>query len=246
MTVEPLYAHTAGRVPGLAASFTPTGRRSAGSVLTDRQWLAARVADTSRRWAGAEGRVSGTLWWYSASSTLLGASLGVRLACGVWLDPDPARTAVYVDDHGMLLAARPERTLPGRTPGESDHDVARAGGAWHGALASIIESLARVSGAREPALWAVASDSLANRGLEAGRALGDQRRGRDVALALAEGIGVPLPAPRFVDVGGADRSRLVCRRNSCCLIDQTGLADRCASCPRRHPDERARILGRPR
>ena len=42
-----------------------------GSVLTDPRWLARRVENTGRRWNHGDPRVNGTLWWYSASSTLV-------------------------------------------------------------------------------------------------------------------------------------------------------------------------------
>ncbi len=31
-------------------------------LMTDPQWLAARVADTAERWGSADSRVNGTLW----------------------------------------------------------------------------------------------------------------------------------------------------------------------------------------
>lgn len=240
MTVEQLFALTARRAPALAVPFAPSGTEHRGSSLADPQWLAARVTDTARRWGGADDRVSGTLWWYSASSVLIGAALGVRLATGFWLDPDPACATVYVDGHGMLLATRPSGIV--REGGATE----QVGGAWRRALTSIVDPLAQVSGAGRASLWAIASDSLANRALEVGRVLGDPAAGREVALVLAESVGSALPAPRFVEVGGSAGLRLFCRRNSCCLIDQTGLAERCVSCPRRHPDDRARLLGWPR
>ncbi len=56
-------------------------------LMTDPQWLAARVADTAERWGSADSRVNGTLWWYSASSTLTGIPIGTGMVTGFAADP---------------------------------------------------------------------------------------------------------------------------------------------------------------
>ena len=91
---------------------------------------------------------------------------------------------------------------------------------------------------RERPLWAIATDSLANRLLAVGRALGDVPRATALAGPLAAAIGAPLPAPRYVDV----RGRPGTRRASCCLLYRVPGEPLCTSCPRRPPAERRILL----
>ena len=94
--------------------------------------------------------------------------------------------------------------------------------------------LASASGASPRALWAIATDSLANRVLWAGGA-------ESVARMVAAAVGPELPVPRYVEVSG----RLVVRRASCCLIYQAPGMEKCTSCPRQTPAERLRRLTLP-
>ena len=93
---------------------------------------------------------------------------------------------------------------------------------------------------RERPLWAIATDSLANQLLTLGRALGNVAAVTALAAPLAAAIGPPLPAPRYVDVGG---SRFT-RRASCCLLVEVPGQAMCTSCPRRPPAERRALLER--
>ena len=92
--------------------------------------------------------------------------------------------------------------------------------------ATVITELAEVSGASVPALWAIASDALAKNLLEAGR------------MDDAEQVQPPLLKPRFVQVAG----RWFVKRQSCCLIYETGQSGLCLSCPKHPPAERERLL----
>jgi hypothetical protein len=92
---------------------------------------------------------------------------------------------------------------------------------------------------RERPLWAIATDSLANRLLALGRALGDVPRVTGLAAPLAAAVSPQLPAPRYVDVAGARFTR----RTSCCLLYRVPHEPMCTSCPRRPPAERAILLG---
>jgi hypothetical protein len=94
-------------------------------------------------------------------------------------------------------------------------------------LSLSIEAVSRCSGAPERALWAIATDSLANQILWSSHTPTDAER-------LATSIGPVLPVPRYMNVSG----RLVVRRASCCLIYQSPGTDKCVSCPRQTPDER--------
>ena len=197
-----------------------------GAVLTDPRWLARRVEDTGRRWNHDDPRVNGTLWWYSASSTLVAAPLAMLLATGRAPDPRPGRLSVSLQPNGYLRSARSDRLLP---------SVAAFADALVEAHSGVIDALAEVSGAAPRALWAIATDSIANRALEAGRAAGDEDRGGGLARAVCR---PPLLPARYVDVEGPGRTRRFVRRGSCCLIYVATDGGKCASCPRRAPDDR--------
>lgn len=218
------------RVSGPLGEFARTIVHSSpvlpGSVLTDPRWLARRVEDTGRRWSHGDARVNGTLWWYSASSSLVAAPLTMLLVSGVAPDPRPARLTVSLQPNGYLEAARSGRLL---TSAEQFAD------ALVEAHAEVITALAAVSGTAPRALWAIASDSVANRALEAGQAVDDPDRGVELAQAV---VRPPLLSARYVDVNGPARMRRFVRRSSCCLIYVATDGDKCVNCPRRAPDDR--------
>ena len=203
-----------------------------GSVLTDPRWLARRVKNTGRRWNHGDPRVNGTLWWYSASSTLVAAPLVMLLAIGRVPDPRPQRLSVSLQPNGYLHSALSEHLLP---------STAAYADALLEAHGEVIAALAEVSGAAPRALWAIATDSIANRALEAGRAAGDPNRGSELAHAVCR---PPLLPARYIDVEGPERTRRFVRRSSCCLIYLATDGGMCASCPRRAPEARRAELVR--
>ncbi|MFD1813987.1 hypothetical protein [Rhodococcus gannanensis] len=219
---------------------------SPGAVLAQPAWLAQRVADTARYWRLDDDRVAATLWWYSASSVVV-TGIGDLLTTGTAPNTDLDEATVEIAPDGRLLDFRSAGRL---------RDVDDIADALRDTLAAIVDPLATLSGATPRALWAVASDSLANRCLNAGSAA--------LASGLATRIGEPLPVPRFVDVGrdctDADTSapvppgrRRVVRRSSCCLIYRSPVVAapgdpdaaaraKCVSCPRQRPEVRAARL----
>lgn len=98
-----------------------------------------------------------------------------------------------------------------------------------GLVETCVAAVAAASGASARALWAIASDSLANRVLWAGG-------GEAEAVALA--VDDRFPAPRIVEVAG----QRVVRRASCCLVYESPGQQKCVSCPRQRPDDRLRRL----
>lgn len=206
-----------------------------GSVLTDPRWLAERVADTGRRWDHPDPRVNGTLWWYSASSSLVAAPLTMLLTAGVAPDPRPSRLSISLQPNGYLKAARSDRLLDAVDHGA----VEEFADALRSAHSEVIAALAEVSGAAPRALWAIATDSIGNRALEAGRAVGDVDRGPELARTVCR---PPLLPVRYVDVEGPERTRRFVRRSSCCLIYVATGGDKCVSCPRRTPQDRREQL----
>ncbi len=102
----------------------------------------------------------------------------------------------------------------------------------------MVDAVAAAGGMRPRPLWAIAADSLANRLLALGRALGEEHRVTALAAPLAAAVGPPLPAPRYVDVAGVRFTRRV----SCCLLYRLPPEPLCTSCPRRPAAERAVLL----
>ena len=255
--VASAYAGVAGPLGEFARTIDLGSEVLPGAALTDPEWLAERVADTGRRWDHDDPRVNGTLWWYSASSSLVVAPLTMLLTADVAPDPRPDRLTISLQPNGYLRAARSDRLLgPGGsagagTAGVGSAGVGSAGAGRAGAVAAFAEALAEahaaviaalavVSGAAPRALWAIASDSIGNRALEAGRAVGDPDRGVELARAVCA---APLLPPRYIDVAGPVRSRTFVRRSSCCLIYAATDGDKCVSCPRRTPaDRHAQLL----
>lgn len=204
-----------------------------GNMLTDRRWLARRLEDTGRRWSHGDARVNGTLWWYSASSSLVAAPLTMLLTTGIAPDPRPERLTISLQSNGYLKAARSDRMLP------STEAFAEALRRSHD---EVITALAEVSGAAPRALWAIATDSIGNRALEAGRTVGAPGRGVELARAVCR---PPLLPVRYLDVEGPEHTRRFVRRSSCCLIYVATSGDKCISCPRRSPEDRhAELLRR--
>jgi hypothetical protein len=178
-------------------------------MIADPGWLGAQLDAAGRRYRLADRPALGVLWWYSASSVLLGLAVAER-------DPGLEHVTLLAAPDGRLLDARSDRALSGP---------------FGAALSVPIEAVARATGARQRALWAIATDSLANRVLWAGGSPGDASR-------LAARAGPELPDPRYVTVSG----RLVVRRASCCLIYLAPGEAKCVSCPRQTPEERFRRL----
>jgi ferric iron reductase protein FhuF len=216
------------RVPGAAALGLVAPLTAAlvpATSLADAEWTSEVLARRARRLGTRDRRVLATVWWYSASSVLITPALA-GLATGVPLSARLADISLSVAVDGLPIAAT------ARAPGGD------LGSDLRTTLAAAIDAVAEAGRLRPRPLWAIATDSIAGRLLDLGRALGDVPAGTALAGPLAGAVGAPLPAPRYVDVG---RARFV-RRVSCCLIDRTPHGSLCTSCPRRPPDERQALL----
>jgi ferric iron reductase protein FhuF len=218
----------AARVPGAAALgllVPPSAVPVPAVALADAGWTGA-VLDERARLAGTDDRrVLATVWWYSVSSVLLTPALA-GLVTGVPLSGRLADTALSFLPGGVPVAAvssAPGRDLPGEL---------------RGSLTAVVAAVADAGRMRERPLWAIATDSIANRLLALGRASGDVPRATALAAAVATAIGPPLPVPRYVDVAGARFTR----RASCCLLYRVPHEPLCVSCPRRPPGERSILL----
>ena len=235
-----VYELTARRVPMIADQIAhPVAASFPAALLTDPGWLADRVADTAARWGSDDPRVNGTLWWYSASSTLTGIPIATALVTGVAAHPGLGDAVAFLRDDGYLGGITASSGLP-VTEGLSELAAEMAA-----ALTPIVDALAAASGVRHAAMWAIATDSIANRALDAGTACGDRVRGSIFARGLVDALrhaGVVLPDPRFVDVGAGTLSSRFTQRASCCLIYETPGSGKCVSCPRRPAEDRLRGL----
>lgn len=226
------------------------------SLLADAEWVRARVGGAAKLYGCARPEVLGTIWWYSLSSVLVAPA--VESLVSWWpgdtepvdrhptnanpasvstdrrgkLAPDAARHPSLADPSleameldlvadGRFLGARSTRPLSG--------GLRELGAALAGALGTAIATISAVTGARERALGAIATDSIGNRLLWTP----DPERAMALAEPLVAAIGLDLPKPRFVHVG---RTPAV-RRASCCLIYEVG-NPKCVSCPRQTPAER--------
>ncbi|WP_104526549.1 (2Fe-2S)-binding protein [Blastococcus saxobsidens] len=225
----PEQTAVAGRIPGAGALglLVPAGTRVVpAAVLADPGWTAELLAARARVQRTTDRRVLATVWWYSVSSALLTPALA-GLVAGI---PLSARLA----DLSVSL-------LPGLQPIAA---VAAGGGSrdladdLRGSIGAVTAAVAEAGRMRERPLWAIATDTVANRLLALGEAVGDVERATGLAAPLVSAVGPPLPAPRYEDVAG----RRFVRRSSCCLVDRTAGMPTCASCPQRPPEERRALL----
>lgn len=207
--------------------------RVRATVLADPAWLATDLERAQRMYGRVGSRVLGTIRWYSASSVLVAPALEPFVHTGEVRDPSLAAVTLDMHPDGRYLDAHSDRVLGG--------GIERLAEALGTALDAAVTAAASASGAGVRPLWAIAADSVANRMLWAGSATADPERAMRLTHALAEAIGEPMPRPRFEFVG----QRPVVRRSSCCLIYEATLpgVEKCASCPRQPPQERARRLG---
>jgi hypothetical protein len=189
------------------------------TAITDPTWLAGALSATARRFRLDREPTAAVLWWYSASTVLLGPVAETFVRGGRPADPALRSLTLLLHADGRLLDASASSFVDRRTA-----PVRLAA-----MLEVCVSSVASASGASSRALWAIASDSLANRVLWAGG---------PTASAAALAADERLPAPRFVDVGG----HRVLRRSSCCLVYEAPGQQKCASCPRQRPEDRLRRL----
>ncbi|MGY1615253.1 (2Fe-2S)-binding protein [Geodermatophilus sp. SYSU D00691] len=226
--MTPPQADVAARLPGAAALglVAPPGAAAVPATrLADDAWTAEVLARRARTQGTADPRVLATVWWYSASAVLLTPSLA-GLLTGRPLSGRLEETTLHLLAGGLPVAA------VSAAPATDVAEELRA------ALAQAVAAVASAGGLRERPLWAIATDSIANRLLALGRAVGDVGAATSLAVHLGRAIGPPLPVPRYVDVGGA---RFV-RRVSCCLLYRVPHEPMCASCPHRPPAERQVLL----
>ncbi len=229
MTDDAAQALVAARVPGAAALglvAPPSTAAVPGVLLADPAWTAEVLTARAARQRTDDRRVQATVWWYSVSSVLLGPVLA-GLVSGVGLSARLADTTVHALAGHVPIAA----TTTGRSATHLVEDLRTT-------LDAVVAAVAEAGGMRARPLWAIATDSLANRLLAVGRAVGDVPAATALAGPLAAAIGSPLPPPRYVDVRGVRFTR----RASCCLLYRVPHEAMCTSCPHRDPASRQVLL----
>lgn len=203
------------------------------TVLGDINCL-AKFLDASRQdWRTVDDRVAATLWWFTTSSILCAPLVTTAMITGTIPDAVLARTRLHLDGRGRIAGAHVDAAVNG---------LPQAAESLRKSLVTVISGVCAVTGMRPAPLWAIATDSLANRALRVGRAIGSERSAEIFAVTLAGLIGRPFPVPRFEDVQPAEGKRVrFVRRASCCLICQLG-HQMCESCPRQSPELRQQRL----
>lgn len=213
--------------------------RASFERVQDVEWLEYQLDLQARRWPSVDRRVLATLWWYSVSQVFLTPTLASLFVTGSALSPRPADVELHCLPDGRILTARSTAVLRGPDVMES------VAAALRDSFGMAIPAVADAGATRERPLWALATDSLANRLLWLGRASGAVDHSTALAASLVQLIGSPMPAPRYVDVARpAPRAGTVrfVRRGSCCLVYLEQGEAKCASCPRMSPDSREALL----
>jgi len=231
----------AGLPPAERSYLIPVGRPIPVRLarVGDAEWLDTQIGLQTQRWPTVDRRVLATLWWYSVSQVMLTPTLASMFVTGQALSPLPVDVGLHCLPDGRILTAESTAVLHGGNP------VALVATAVRDTLEIAIPAIARAGANRQPPLWALATDSLANRLLWVGRACADVERATALAATLVNLIGAPMPAPRYVDIGRrpprTGQARFV-RRGSCCLIYLEPSEAKCASCPRLTPATRRELL----
>lgn len=239
-----VLADTVARLPGAGSGpllVAPEATAVPFTAVDDPAWLAQQLELRGQRWHTDDRRVLATLWWYSVSNWFQVPAIASLVATGRALSPLPEDVAVHWLPDSRVTGGTSSRVLDG------PDQVAAFATALRTALERVVPLVAVVGGMKERPLWAIASDSTANRFLWAGRAMGEAARATALAQQVAEAVGPPLPRVRWVDVvpvddDGEDRPDLgehrFLRRASCCLLYEAPGQGKCGSCPGRTPQER--------
>ncbi|MFE3192950.1 (2Fe-2S)-binding protein [Nocardia sp. NPDC059240] len=234
-----------------------------GTELLRPQWLAERIADMGISWGTANTRVSGTLWWCMAASSLVDPIVAAVASGQPAFDPalehislevrpDGGVERVIPEPHAYTVALAAGLIPPGPTPvdlADSPAEVVDSASAGvncghpepHSAACctttpigqALRHTLSRVI----PVVAEVSGAGVPSLWAIVADAIGN--RALDIGAAeagarLARDVAGRLPVPRFQDVGG----RTFVRRISCCLVFEVPGCEMCTSCPKRPAPER--------
>ncbi|MFT3855339.1 MAG: hypothetical protein QM733_21775 [Ilumatobacteraceae bacterium] len=195
----------------------------AATSIIDRAWLAEQIRLRGQRWGTDDRRVLTTLWWYSASSWVVGPTLtSVALGHDVLSAALDDLSLHWLPD-SRITGATSSRVLPG-SPG-----IATAVATLREMYDVVVPELAGIGGIGARPLWAMAADAIASRLAFIGRAIDDLDRVTALLEPLVDAIGAPLPLPRYTGRG----ETLEPKRLSCCLLYLAPQQTKCSFCPRR-------------
>lgn len=167
----------------------PGERLVPGVAMEDRTWLAQQLSLRGQLWSTDDRRVLVTLWWYSASVWTIGPTLTALALFDKVLSADPADLSRHWLPDSRVTGAYSSRLVPADVP------VRAAGQTIRHLYERVIPTLADLGGMRPRPLWAVAADSMANRLLWLGQAVGDVQRVTGLLDPLIDAVGQPLPPP---------------------------------------------------
>lgn len=194
----------------------------------DPAWLAEQIGLRSRRWGTDDRRVLATLWWYSASSWVVGPTL-TSLALGDdVLSADPADLELHWLTDSRITGATSSRVLTTGAQVDGAPAVEVAAGTLRRLYDHIIPALATFAEIPPRPLWALAADALATRLLFIGRAVGEVDRVSTLLGPLVDAIGSPMPPTTCRGVGPAMETK----RISCCLLYLAPEQSKCSFCPK--------------
>jgi ferric iron reductase protein FhuF len=197
------------------------------TALHEPAWVAEQLRLRGEQWRVDDIRTLATLWWFNASVALMHPSVLSIAAGGPLLSPRLEHVVLHVRDGGRLSGSHSDEAMPGR-------DLNAFAAALQDMLATAIEQL-RPFVPRVRPLWAIATDSFAERLAWAGQRTGRSSELAQIAMRIVRAVGDPMPLPRFVEDEWGPAGRMLARRISCCLLYRVPRESACANCPRRGP-----------
>ncbi|WP_228567046.1 (2Fe-2S)-binding protein [Nocardia sp. SYP-A9097] len=238
-----------------------------GARLLDRQWLAERISDMGISWGTGDSRVSGTLWWCMAASSLVDPIVSAHAAglpamdpalenIGLEIRPDGGveRVLAMCDLESAAAALDRHSTEPGvqsDQPGANSSEPATPSDALGtdlidsvgppGPAESVGHALRHTLSAVIPVVGEASGAGVAALWAVVADAIGNRALdagAQETGSALAREVSGRLPIPRFSDVGG----RTFVRRISCCLVFEVPGCEMCTSCPKRPAAQREALL----
>ncbi|WP_405493249.1 (2Fe-2S)-binding protein [Nocardia sp. NBC_00511] len=241
----------------------------AGTELLSPQWLTERIADMGVSWGTSDSRVSGTLWWCMAASSLVDPIVAAIAADGPAFDPalehlgleirpDGGVERVIPQPHGYRVAVTPLVIDPRGTETmaavlDAESGLLAAGARLRApdtaagvetccATTPVGQALRYTLSRVIPVVAEVSGAGVAALWAIVADAIGNRALdigAEEAGARLARDVAGRLPVPRFQDVGG----RTFVRRISCCLVFEVPGCEMCTSCPKRPAAQRETLLG---
>ncbi|MEC3953590.1 (2Fe-2S)-binding protein [Nocardia sp. CDC153] len=233
-----------------------------GTELLRPQWLAERIADMGISWGTANSRVSGTLWWCMAASSLVDPIVAAIAAdqpafnpalehIALEIRPDGGVERVVPEPHAYAIALS-STLLANSSSGitaDLSADPASAVNCAHPEPHSaacctttpIGQALRHALSRVIPVVAEVSGAGIPSLWAIVADAIGNRALdigAADAGARLARDVAGRLPVPRFQDIAG----RTFVRRISCCLVFEVPGCEMCTSCPKRPAPEREALL----